>query len=278
MANDPDIFAYADFRAFLKDWLDVPPRSLVFLQRRSGISKSHLSNVVSGARRLTSTGAEHLAAGLRLGILETRYFLALVAASDADTERQREEAQRALVGMARFRSAEPIVRDRLALISVWYVPVVLELARLPGFELDPARVARQVVPAITTTQAEEALGVLTRLGVLSVAEDGSVTVSDEVYATHHQVVAGGAEAAGLQRQWLTRAGEALDLPHEERQFGAVTLTIDPARMAEFKAEIERFLQRIIGLERPVRTDRHRVYQLCVQFFAAGRSNDDLSQS
>lgn len=90
------VLVHTDVRDFLRAWLDIKPHSYGFLSLRSGLSKSHLANLLSGRRRITQDTAERIAEGLQLSEPETAWFLALAASTDGRTERLREEARQSL--------------------------------------------------------------------------------------------------------------------------------------------------------------------------------------
>ena len=269
MSLDPNIFAYSDYRAFIRAWLVVPPRSFKFLAQRANCSKTLVSGILSGSHKLHRQRAEVFAGALRLDDEESRYFLLLVAYCDAETETAREEAWRQVAGIKRYRTSGDAERDLIAAFSKWWVPAILELARTSDFQSDPQWIADRMFPKITVEAAQEALTVLLQLGALQVSREGRIEAGDEAFVTRHEVRGEAVNAAlcEMHREMMQRAGGALtEVPPEARQYGAVTLAVPSDSVADLKREIAQFQERIVGMCHPDHAPPDCVYQLSVQFF------------
>lgn len=159
-----------DARAYLRAWLATPPHSYGFLARRSGLSRPHLANLVSGTRRITRQSAERIVDGLRLSEPEAAYFLALAAASDGRTEGERDEARAALPELRRRLRAsgpspswtpEPAERVRLSLPPEQMAGILAEVRdlqqrihRLARATPAPDAVVRTVQVGVSSPAAE----------------------------------------------------------------------------------------------------------------------------
>ena len=177
----------------------------------------------------------------------------------------------------RFRSARPIEGDGFAYLSRWFIPAVRELASVPGFQPDPVWIARRIRPRITVAQATRALSVLDQLGMVRVADDGAVTVSDADLVTPHEVI--GLAVHNYHRGMLARSLDAIEgFKARERHLGAVTVRVPAERIGELKRAVAEFQERFLDLAESMTSSkgdedspRHesppqRVVQMNVQLF------------
>lgn len=87
--GDTDVFAYEDYRAFMRDrFAELQARKLDFSQRglarKAGIANPGFFNeVIRGRRRLSPAAAAKMAFGLDLSPMEKEYFSALVDYTEA---------------------------------------------------------------------------------------------------------------------------------------------------------------------------------------------------
>ena len=77
--------------------------------------------------------------------------------------------------------------DRFLYLSRWYIPVIRELAQSPAFQPAPAWIARQLRPPITADEAEQALSVLSSLGMRVEDEDGRLLQAEGAVVTPREV-------------------------------------------------------------------------------------------
>ena len=265
----PDIFAYLDYRKFLKDWFEARAGrpSIRGFAKKVGASPAQLSSVIAGTRDLSGPLAEKVAGTLGADSDEHLYFLLLVQLEQAETRAQRREALEQIMGMRRFRLALTD-EDRMYLVfSRWYYPAIIELARCPGFRPDPDWIADVLIPRVSRDEVVEALDVLLRGKFLVPDANGRLLPSREAFATSHQVGRVTSVAlANLHRWMLARAPDALDeFPKEERHFGTMSLAVPEESLPALKQFVTRFEEDAFGRfwDHPNPT---RVFQLSVQLF------------
>ena len=266
----PDIFTYLDFRRFLDDWFRCKKESNSrfshrLFARRAGLKTSSLlHHVIRGDRNLTHHTSEAFSQAMSLNAEEVDFFMALVQLNQAEDHTERNAAWERISATKRFREARPIEGDSVQYLSRWYIPAIRELAHRSDFDPSPKWIARTLRPRVTETQAKRALLVLQSTGMLAEC-DGILRPAEGTVRTPHEVA--GLAAHNYHLGMLERASDAIEaFPPSERFLGGLTVAIPESLVAELKAELAAFQERLLDLcDRHV-GDAERVYQLNTQLF------------
>src|SRR5262245_65039952 len=111
VAETVDVFAYLDYRAYLRDHYDARKGkgrgfSYRSFARRAGLkSPNYLKLVIEGERNLSAAMAERFAQTCGLSDDELRYFVDLVAFNQAASLGERAKHYARLTGFQRYRKA-----------------------------------------------------------------------------------------------------------------------------------------------------------------------------
>jgi uncharacterized protein (TIGR02147 family) len=271
---DIDVFAYLDYRAYLRDYYNARKAagrgfSYRSFSRRAGLkSPNYLKLVVDGERNLSADMAERFAAACGLKDDEQRYFVDLVAFSQAATMAERNQHYARLTGFKRYRNAHKLDLAHAAYFSAWYMPAIRELAARPDFRDDTAWIAQQLLPAISQQEAEHALETLIELGLL-VREGGFIRQTDALLSTGPETR--GLHIAAYHRAMVQRAMEAIDLvPAQERDISSLTLCLGEAGLRAFKERVQRFRKELLELS-ALEPNPEQVVQINFQLFPLTRS-------
>ena len=215
MTAIPDITAYLDYRAYLRDWFEARkaanPRfsHRAFVRRVGQKSPSLLSDVIARRRNLTPELTAAFATAMKLDDEDQRFFADLVALDQATSADERNEAFTRIAATRRFREARQVEGDSFRYVAEWYYPAIRELAAREDFVDDPAWVARQLHPNITAAKARVALQALKDLGML-VEEGGRWVQAEGAVVTRTDLDAlldrGPAYALGQVRVKASKAG------------------------------------------------------------------------
>jgi len=266
----PEVFRYLSFRRFLADWFRAQKAanrrySHRLFARRAGVrSPSLLNEVIAGRRNLTPKTTEGFIRALSLNNAEAAFFTDLVQLDQAKTAAEKNDALDRVAASQRFRTARPISGAMVRYLSNWYYPALRELAHREGFVADPEWVGRQLEPPITPAQARDALETLFELGML-VEEGGRVVPAEVSVATPHEVA--GLIAHNYHNQMLDRARDAIEgVDPEERHLLGVTVAIPESLVAQLKAELDEFQERLLHLCDQHVAEAERVYQLNLHLF------------
>src|ERR1700744_4726572 len=132
-ATDVDVFAYLDFRAFLRDYYAARKAagrgfSYRSFSRKAGLkSPNYLKLVVDGERNLSSDMAQRFGRACNLSGDALRYFTDLVAFGQANTLAERNAIYARLNGYHRYRNAHRLDVAHAAYSSAWDMPAIRAL-------------------------------------------------------------------------------------------------------------------------------------------------------
>ncbi len=278
MQRRPDVFAYLDYRAYLRDYYaHGRERGLSHrgLARRAGLrSPSFLKSVMQGQKTLAERTASRVAAACRLEGAAADYFVQLVMFNQArgtDAKRVAYERLRTFGEWRRIHALD-IARDEY--FSCWYLPAIRELVASPRFVEDPRWIAKQLRPRIKVSQARSALRRLTELGLVVRDESGRLVQTDATVSSGLET--GSIQLARYHRAMMERASEAIDaFPREERDLGALTLCVDDEGLARLKKRVQEFRRELLLDEPALAGRRDRIVQINLQLFPLSAALEPL---
>jgi len=256
MGSDPDVFAYLDYRQFLRDLYLARKAEggfsyRIFSQRAGLRSPNYLKLVIDGERNLSAPMAARFAEACQLEGSSAAYFEGIVSLDQARDPEERRLRYASLSRFRRFREIHRLDLAQDAYHSRWYLPAIRELVALPFFEEDPAWIASRLQPPIRAREAAEALTLLLELRLLERDARGRLRQVDATVSTGPEVPRS-AHVASYHRAMMQRASDAIDqLPRGERELTAVTLCVGEGgfeRLRQRLAELRRELLDLAELE------------------------------
>ena len=274
----PNIHSYLDYRRFLRDWFEAKKKATPsfsyrnFARRAGQKSPSLLHHVMDGKRNLTPTTTDAFARAMGLKVAEATFFGHLVKLEQAKTSSERNQAWAKISATRNFREARHVEGAGFEYLSHWYYPAIRELSLRADFQPDPAWIATQLRPPISTAKARRALKALASMKLL-VEEDGVTRPAEATVVTPHEVA--GLAVHNYHQGMLRRAIDAIDgFEPEERHLGAVTAAIPESLVQTLKEEVAHFQERILDLCDRAKGERDIVYQLNLQLFPLSSSRED----
>lgn len=265
-----DVFAYLDYRAFLRDVYAEKKalgRGFSFraFSRLAGLrSPNYLKLVIDGERNLSDQMAPRFATALGLRDDAARYFVDLVAFNQAKDAAARNAAYTRLTGFRRYRSAHRLELAHAAYHSTWYLPAIRELAARCDFEAEPEWIAPRLRPPISKDEAKSALATLFELGLLVTGEDGRVSQGEALVSTGPETR--GHHIGNYHRMMMSRAAASIDdVPAAERDVSSLTLCVGGKGLAEIKDRIQKFRRELLELSTR-ESDPREVVQINFQLF------------
>ncbi len=278
------IFDYTDYRAFLKDALQaLKDRDAKFSQRwvlqRLGLrSSGWLADLLAGRRKLSRPQASVFGQILAMTAREELYFQTLV---DYDQAKTLPEKNRCYEKLLTFHEIpkDLVDPDRFEYFSHWWIPAVREYLLIEPFRGDAERLAKRLRPAITPEQAQHALEVLERLGMVKRYASGELRPSVEHVKKQSQFSAPVHYYRYIKAQIELGMGAMELIPKEERDISAVTLTLSEEGFATLREELKELRRRMVKLSEDenrkfwqgVDGDSRRVYQSVLQLFPVSMS-------
>ncbi|OFZ16851.1 MAG: hypothetical protein A2Z20_12925 [Bdellovibrionales bacterium RBG_16_40_8] len=170
----PNVFAYTDYRQYLKDFYEFKKGSLstysfaTFATKAGLKTRNYLKRVVDGERPLTADLIPKFCNGLGLKPKERTYFEALVhfnQAKDQDIKKHYFEVLKDSSASEPGRAIE-ILEHQYEIFSQWFILPVRELVALKEFHEDPQWIVRKMKNRISKKDAQHALNVLMKVGLL----------------------------------------------------------------------------------------------------------------
>lgn len=229
--------------------MKYPSYSLRRFAKASGLSPATVCKLMSGKRPVTYKSAVKISEGLSLLPDKKRELIQSI-------KRSKEH----LLGDAEEQETEKIEIDNFKLISDWYHYAILTLIGLKNHKGDPEWIAKRL--NITKKQATDAIKRLLKLGLIAKKGQKFIRITKPL------VTSNDVSSSALRKhhtQNLRRAEKALEeIPVEWREFGSMTLTMDPKQLPKAKQVSRQFRQRMATLCE--KGDPKMVYTLCTQLF------------
>ena len=267
------IFAYSDYRLFLRDWLQARkseghPITYEALGEAAGFtSKGFLTQIIQGKSNLPVRMIDDFAKALGLKKKERDYFDLLVRFNQAKRARERADLH------ARIREgfgaeAKALALEQFEYYRKWYYSAVRSLLGYHPFRGDYAALARQLEPAITPAQAKRAIALLERFGLIALGEDGLYRLTDRLITTGESSVSHA--VIEFQRETMDLAKAALEtFPKAKRSASTLTLGLSEAGYKALEEKLRTLRKELMEI---ARFDRNidRVIQVNLHAFPLTR--------
>lgn len=274
----PDIFNYLDYRKYLGDYYaagkaNTRQFSYRYFARRAGFASSNfLKLVIDGKRNLSASSVDKIAEAIGMSGDEHRFFAHLVAFEQATEAKERAHHLEALTTARRFWEARPLDGMLFEYLSNWYHVAIRELAARSDFQESPDWIAAQLHPPITPGQAEAALALLLRMGLLERDPQGRVTRGDPTLDAGHEVQSVGVRQ--FHRQMIEKGRDAMDtVPARRRDISGMTVCVRADKVAELKARVRTFREQLMAFC-DEQHDPDVVYQINMQLFPLSAERED----
>jgi uncharacterized protein (TIGR02147 family) len=274
----PDLFAYLDYRKFLRDFCAAkqqqnPHYSYRYLSTKAGIkSGGFFSWVLQGKRNLSPRIVFDLARMFGFTRPQTAYFEQLVAFNQATTHEERKIAFDKLLSMRRG-TVHQVREEQVAFYSTWYHAALRELISIIPVRDDTiAEAAAQLTPAIKSSDAAKSLALLVQLGMARKNDAGIYERTDEVLSSKEHVPLVALHDYQIGSMELAKA--ALDqFGANERELSTVTMSIDNDAYLKIIERLAMFRAEVMEIARSVKKPS-RVMQLNLHYFPLSRQNNE----
>lgn len=265
----PDIVEFAEYRTYLKArYQAMRAKDSRFSHRyiagRMGThSAGWFGDLMSGRLKLRAGQIPKLAAVFKLDARETEFLSVLVDIERASNPEERIASMEKWLALKGIRK-ESVDKDRFAYFEHWHNLAVRELLGIRAFDGDYASLGAALIPPITAAQAQKAVDLLQRLGLVQPQvwnrrmTDLPVLVKAPAAEARHwnQIL----EAFG--RLALAAVSTARK---EERNFSALTLCLSPEGLKQAGEEIANLRKRLLIVAEKDKA-KNRVFQCLFQVF------------
>lgn len=221
-----------------------PSFSVRAYSKKLKISHSALSEILGGKRQVGLKVAERIADILMLDPQERARLLT------AKPEK-----------ISRAREALQLKADRYAVIADWYHFAILSLLEVDDFQSSVEWIAKRL--GIHKAQAQTAIERLERLEMIHISEKGEMQATGISFSSSDEIPS--AAVRQTHHQYLELAKESLDRDSiQQRDFNAMTMAIDPAKLPEAKQRLRKFRDDLCAFLES--GEKKEIYQLCLQLF------------
>lgn len=273
-----NIFKYKDYREFLADKIQERKAnklnaSFRWLSSRAGFtSPNFIHLVIKKQRHLSGDSIEKVAELFDLTKDQTKYFRSLVAFNKAKTPSEKEHYANEIISNASFKKAYPLSRDQFEYYSQWYhIPVreILTTQNAPNTSQD---IADHLIPSVNKFEVEQALSLLTRLGLVSQVGE-NFQVNEQNVETGENFSNYGVIA--YHKKMIQFGAEALDrFSSSEREISSVTIGLSEANFQKVKEMIVEFRSKLMKISEEDQ-NREKIYQYNFQVFPLSRRKEKV---
>lgn len=249
--QEPSIFTYLDYRAYLKDrytYLKTQNSkySYRYIAKKAGFSSSSsLKLVMDGKRNLSESSIDAFATALKIEGVERKFFTILVKFNQAKLEQDKSLYLEKLSTLRKAASIRVLGKESNDYLSNLVALVVREMAALPSFEPDPEKIHTKLINRVTIQEVRSAIDLLVSQGLIQKNLSGQLKQQKSQMTTPPEV-----DCSQLYRLYfklLSTAQDTLeDVPSHLRDFSALIAPMNRAQIKKLKEMIYDFRQQILN--------------------------------
>ncbi len=274
MSGKPDLFAYIDYRLYLKDLyahLKATTRhfSYRYFSEKAGFqSPNYLKLVMEGKRNLTTESEAQFAKALKFSKEELRHFKNIVGYAQAQDQEEKTQFAEKILQSQKYQKFHPLAAIQYEFYRSWLHVAVRELAHQADFQADPEWISARLAFAMPQEEIVASIKLLLELGLLSevdhrlVPAHATVTTQGEMVKT---------AVIGFHKEMMELATRSLtETPRDQREISAVTVAVSEQRFAEIKEMIHEMRKKILAMATED-LDPERVVQINFQVFPLSKA-------
>lgn len=251
-----------------------PRYSLRSFAAHLGMGPSALSLILSGKRSISTKLVERIFSVLEFSQSEQKRFLESVIEDKKVRGLVRVSPHlKTKLKQTRVKAGADISHevglDEFRIISEWYHYAILELTSTPSFRPEVKWIAHAL--GLSEIEAKLAVERLLKLELLE-EKDGTLVKTNQKIDTKDKTKTS-AFHRKRQKQILEKSIQSLESdPIETRNHSGITFCINPDRLGEAKAKVEKFMWEMA--EYLMEGNRERVYELNVSLFPLQKLSED----
>ena len=268
----PSIFAYSDYRAFMRDAFAEKKASSRFSWRefakRAGyVSPVFLKLVAEEKSSRSAEGIERVGLALGLTDKEQEFFRILVPFTHETDNAKKQKLFNEMRKIAALCKSHVIEANLYDYYKEWHHSVIRELAPNVSSE---SEISKLLVPKIPLPQVKASIALLLKLGLLEKDSDGKYhqtnkhlttgeNISSMAVRKHHENM-GNLAVAALEA-----------ISKEERDVSGITMGLSKEGFEAVKAELANFRRRIKEIAVQSESEEESVYRINLQLFPLSKA-------
>lgn len=261
--------AYTNYREYLRDIYlrrkaEDPAFSYRALARLVGFKTAgFFSRILSGEKNISAQTAAKFIRFLKLGPGDAEYFLDLVRFNQARTHAERKTSLARLLNR-RNPWLKETGANQYRFYEKWYYPIIREILHTLPFKDDYRALARTIVPAVSSTEAQEAVAFLEAGGFIRRNPEGYCYLVDKFLNAGPDISS--VSIHTFQMATMDLGKKALErFSPAERDISTLTLTLSKDGVGRMKERLADFRSELLEIaKKDTRVDQ--VYQLNFQIF------------
>lgn len=273
----PDLFAYLEYRDYLKDAYEArrkqqPFFSYRFIGNKVGMDSSYLTRLFQKKLHLGDDLVDRMASAFGLTGEALEYFQNLVAFNKARNEVQARVFHDRLAKL-RGVGYQVVREDQSEYFSNWIHVALRSLLDYRPFDGDYDALGAELSPPVSGEDAKRAVFLLERLGMARRTEGGYEILDQHLHSGDNW----NTEAIKtFQKTTMELASRSLDtVPASDRDVSTMTMNIDASTLGALKVLVREFQENVAKLvENAPASDR--VYHMNIQLFPLTRRTGDPS--
>jgi uncharacterized protein (TIGR02147 family) len=244
----PEVYNYFNYRIYLRhmfDFMRVQNRKFTTrkLCRDINLSSGHLSDVLSGRRDLSQSTFNKLATQFKLSETDQSFLWHLVLFNDAVDLESRGAAFRKISRFNKFKIRHGAELNRHQLLTAWYYTAIMQLTKLPNFQLDPHWIKAKLRSKVTINQIKDAISFLLENKFIQVDSNGKISGHEKLLRSDSELLRLG--MANAHHDFMELAGEAIyTIPRDERHLLLYTLAISQSDFIKIRNLLESTLAEV----------------------------------
>jgi uncharacterized protein (TIGR02147 family) len=246
-----DVYQYLDYRKLLKDLYQERKAlnvnfSYRYISLKTGIrSSGYFANILSGKSNISLQLVLKLAHLFGMKRPEAEYFELLVLFNQAKTHDEKNHLFDRILKLKKSK-VKTLLPEYHEYFGNWYYVVIREMLDFHPFAGDFDELAKRVSPPISAKEAERAIEVLERLGLIRKNGKGVYERMDALVSTGEEVQS--TSIVNFQKQTLDLAKRSFDLhPKELRDISTLTVSISQKNLQRIKDRIRNVRREILEL-------------------------------
>lgn len=263
----PSIYAYLDYRHFLRDMVEYSRERGTYSTRTFGKkvgfkSSSHMKMIIDGSRNLTDEMADRVAEAFGLKTLEVQFFQTLVHFNQAESFTERDKIFKEMQTFKKFNSLKKADRAQYDCFSTWYMIAILEGLGTNWNRKSVKEMAESL--KITEAEVERAISTLSEVGLIEKRRGNWVPVNAAI-STPEEL--NSLNVRNYHKQMIEKAVEASDkIGNNDQSLASLTIALSPQNFAKLKNKMFKIL-RTMNAEFSDDPSPEKIYQVNLQIFS-----------
>jgi uncharacterized protein (TIGR02147 family) len=271
------IFAYLDYRAFLRDFLANKKKEqkrfsqrYIHVKMNVPISSGFLANVIAGKKNLTDVQILKLSKILKLNKSETSFFENLVRYNHAKAVGEKNEYLQRLVPQQKLK-LQRLNPGQMNVFSKWHYVYIREMLAFFPIKANFEEAGQLLDPPVSAAEVQDALLSLEKMGLAAKGDDGCFRQRDAFLTTGNETAS--LHLAHFQLFTMDRAKLALQtIKPEERDITVVACALSPEGFSRVKETIQACRKQVLQITQEDASP-NRVYQCNFQFYPVSKKKE-----